>query len=168
MIPARSIGIRSLVYIGLFGLGAASVWGGGCSRPIPRATVNSPALPRQEETVGTDGEAAEFRLARDSELSRQREALQRLLESAQADETVRSEVEKEMWHLTRIEAAEHEAEAALAMQGWPEASISVIGDEATVVLHGSALTAQEAETIGRLVAAATGLAESSIRLVERP
>ena len=96
MISARSIGIRSLVFIGLFGLGAASVWGGGCSRPIPRATVNSPALPRQEETVGTDGEAAEFRLARDSELSRQREALQHLLESAQANETVRSEAEKEI------------------------------------------------------------------------
>ncbi len=168
MIPTRSTGFRSLVFLGLFGLGAASVWGGGCSRPIPRAAVNSPALSGQEETVGTDGEAAEFRLARDSELSRQREALQHLLESTQANETVRSEVEKEMWHLTRIEAAEHEAESALAMQGWSGASVSVIGDEAAVVLHGSALTAPEAETIGRLVAAATGLAESSIRIVERP
>lgn len=168
MIPTKSTGFRSLIFVGLFGLGAVSVWGGGCSRPIPRAAANSPALAGQGETVGTDGRAAEFRLSRDCELSRQREALQRLLESAQVNETVRSEAEKELWHLTRLEAAEHGAESALTMQGWPGASVSVIGDEATVVLHGLGLDASEAGTIGRLVAAATGLAESSIRIVERP
>lgn len=165
MIPAR---LRGLIFIGLFGLGAASVWSVGCSRPAPRAVVAPPALSGRDSMSGAGGEAAEFRLARDSEFSRQRETLQRLLDAAQVNETMRSEVENEMWHLTRIEAAEHAAEAALSMQGWPGATVSVIGGEATVVVRGTTLTASEAGAIGRLVAAATGLAASSIRIVERP
>jgi len=163
----QPIRLRTIILLGLASLGAAVAWSGGCSRPRPRAMVIQPTAARLKPS-GAGDSAALFRLARDVELSRQQETLLRLLESTQVNASTRSEVEKELWRLTRIEAAEHEAETALAMQGWPAASVSVLGQEASVAVYGCTLTEDEAASIGRLVADATGLAEASVWIQERP
>ncbi|MGE5551410.1 MAG: SpoIIIAH-like family protein [Bacteroidota bacterium] len=167
----RASHLKILAFLCLMSLGTLSAWRGGCERPETQTLVNAPVaaqvlLPPADEAAVTDS-MAQYRLARDMELSRRNEALLRLLEAARTDETVRGEAEKELWRLTRIEAAEHEAEAVLAMQGWPEAAVTIVGDEAAVVVSGNGLTEIEAAAIGRLVAKATGVDESAVRILER-
>lgn len=156
---------KTLFFLALAGLGGLAGWS-GCRRPAPRTMVaaTAPVRPAPAE----DGQSpVQFRLARDAELSRRQEALRELLAAANEDEKVRREAEQELWRLVRVEAAEHEAEAALAVQGWPGATVTLVGDEAAVVVTGRALTAAEAAAVGRLVAKAAGLDEAAVRIVER-
>ena len=138
-------------------------------RPHAQDTGTAPALASSTRSPSTrEGEAAAFRLARDVELSRQYERLSGLAEGRETGNTVRQEAEEALWRLTRIEAAEHEAETALALQDWPGSTVSIVGNEAPVIIRGRALSEAEAARIGRLVAAAAGLSESAVRIVEKP
>ena len=168
MLIVRSLRLRKLSLFALLCLGSAFVWSGTYSRRArqPAAIVHAPAA-APPAVAADDDSSIRFRLARDTELSRQQESLMSLMESTQAGEEVRTEAERALWRLTRVLAAEHEAEATLAMQGWNDASVTVIGDEATVVVH-ERLTEAEAAAIGRLVAKATNLDEASVKILERP
>lgn len=156
---------RTLLFLALAGLGGIAGWS-GCQRPVPRTMVEVPAV-APAVTAGDDPSPVQFRLARDTELSRRQEALRDLLAAADQDEQVRRQAEQELWRLIRVEAAEHEAEAALSVEGWPGATVTIVGDEAAVVVPGRALTAAEAAAIGRLVAKASGLNEGAVRIIDR-
>ncbi|MGE5529373.1 MAG: SpoIIIAH-like family protein [Patescibacteria group bacterium] len=160
---------RRLALLILAGFCAALIWGGGCGRPRPRGTAVSAALtPAPPARDPSADSTAAFRLARDAEHSRQREALETILTAAETAGGIRDAAEEAIWRLTKIEAAEHQAEALLALQGWEKAAVSVAGGEATVVIRGRNLTSEEAARIGRLVAETAGLAEEAVKIVERP
>ncbi|MGQ9778563.1 MAG: SpoIIIAH-like family protein [Bacillota bacterium] len=164
----KAVWVIFFLFLSLFGLGLCL--GIRLLFPRPSAVVTTPALtPSTEKRIAPEnGTAATFRLARDMELSRQYERLRDLIEAEQTAATVRQAAEEALWRLIRTEAAEHEAETVLALQGWPGATVSIVGDEATVVVSGRSLSAAEAARIGRLVAEAAGLPESAVRILEKP
>lgn len=156
---------QGLLLAGCFGLGFILASSGGGRRQAARPVSSVPAvLPVPQPAVNS--QARLYRLERDSELSRRQETLSRLLDSPEIKEDLRAEAGRELWRLTKVEAAEHEAEAALALQGWPEASVTVLGETAAVVIRGGGLTESEAASIGALVAAITGVSEAKVRITE--
>lgn len=168
MIVLETLRSRTLVVIGLLCMGAGFAWTVGYRHPEPRTAASLPASASPAASSRAQGgKAALVRLERDMEFSRRHESLNRLLASDRLDGKIRAEIERELWRLTMAQAAEHEVESALAAQGWTEASVTVIGDRATVVVHGQTLTELEAAGIGRLVAEATGVPEANTRIIEQ-
>lgn len=168
MIVMETLRSRTLVLIGLLGMGAGFAWIVGDRHPGPRTAASQPATVNLAASGRPrSGKAALVRLERDMEFSRRHESLTQLLATSSLDPKIRAEIERELWRLTMLQAAEHEAESALAAQGWTEATVTVIGDRATVVVHGQTLTELEAAGIGRLVAEATGLPEANTRIIEQ-
>ena len=163
--------LRNLVFITLCCLGSALLWSGGCNKPKPRAEKlkTSPAASVISPTASAkEDNAIAYRLARDTELSRQRETLASLMQDAYLSASVRAEAETEMWRLTRVEASEHDAEAILAAEGWPDLVVTVVGQEVRVVVNNQGLTAADAAVIGKIVAQAVGCGEEEVMIKECP
>lgn len=168
MISIKPIHGRIFIPLLIAGALAGLAWSGGCDRPRSRGAGGVPVVQFAGTRRDGSGQAAEFRLARDTELGRQQEVLTQLIESAKADESVRAEAEKALWRLAAAETAEHQAEALLAAAGWRTVSVAVLGDEALVMVYGRKLASAEAAEIGRLVAKAAGLDEAGVRIEEQP
>ncbi|MCL6615170.1 MAG: SpoIIIAH-like family protein [Firmicutes bacterium] len=165
----KTVWLLFFFFLAFFGLGVYLGRLIPSIRPRSQESGAAPAVASASDARASgDGDAAAFRLARDVELSRQYERLRGLVEGERTGAAVRQEAEEDLWRLTRVEAAEHEAETALALQGWPGATVSIVGNEATVVVRGRSLSEAEAARIGRLVAGAAGLPESAVRILEKP
>ena len=151
----------------LAGIGIGLFWSGGCEHSRPREeSAAAPAI--KAPIAGGAGQAAEFRLARDTEVSRQHEILAQLAADGESNAQVRAEAEQAIWRLAKIEAEEHEAEAVLAAGGWQDAAVTILGDDVWVIVYGRKLTASEAARIGSLVAKAAGIDQSGVKIMERP
>ncbi len=134
--------------------------------PDPRVAAGGMAV-RDGEKLPPADPLATFRLARDTELSRQYERLRELIAAGETTATIREAAEEALWRLTKIEAAEHEAETVLALQGWPGAKVTILGNEAMVVVPREITGPAEAAQIGRLVATAAGIPEAAVRILAR-